>query len=233
MFCKAEPQRVVGARQGNPLVLGVGVNASAGETFLASDAMALAGTTDQIIYLEEGDVADIGLDHYAIVDGSGKPVVRELRTVSAYSGAVELGPYRHFMQKEIFEQPQAIADTLEGVAGIATGHVRRRGERHFCRSRCGAHLRLRHQLLLRPDRKVLARGHRRPADRKWRSPANTATAISVPNPRALVVVDLAVGRDRRYPGRAEARAVARAQRTRWRSATSPPAPWCARPRSSI
>ena len=119
VFCKAEPQRVVGARQGNPLVLGVGVNASAGETFLASDAMALAGTTDQIIYLEEGDVADIGLDHYAIVDGSGKPVVRELRTVSAYSGAVELGPYRHFMQKEIFEQPQAIADTLEGVAGIA------------------------------------------------------------------------------------------------------------------
>jgi glucosamine--fructose-6-phosphate aminotransferase (isomerizing) len=110
---------VVGARQGNPLVLGVGVNASAGETFLASDAMALAGTTDQIIYLEEGDVADIGLDHYAIVDGSGKQVVRELRTVSAYSGAAELGPYRHFMQKEIFEQPQAIADTLEGVVGIA------------------------------------------------------------------------------------------------------------------
>ncbi|MFA5911987.1 MAG: glutamine--fructose-6-phosphate transaminase (isomerizing) [Burkholderiales bacterium] len=119
VFCKAEPQRVVGARQGNPLVLGVGVKQNAGETFLASDAMALAGTTDQIIYLEDGDVADIGLGRYAIVDASGKPVTRELRSVNAYSGAVELGPYRHFMQKEIFEQPQAIADTLQGVAGIA------------------------------------------------------------------------------------------------------------------
>ena len=121
VLCKAEPQRVVGARQGNPLVLGVGVNQAAGETFLASDAMALAGTTDQIIYLEDGDVADIGLGRHAIVDRGGKPVKRELRTVSAYAGAVELGPYRHFMQKEIFEQPQAIADTLEGVAGIAPG----------------------------------------------------------------------------------------------------------------
>ena len=118
VICKAEPQRVVGARQGSPLVLGVGAKVSAGETFLASDAMALAGTTDQIIYLEEGDVADIGLGRYTIVDRDGKSVERELRTVSAYAGAVELGPYRHFMQKEIFEQPQAIADTLEGVAGI-------------------------------------------------------------------------------------------------------------------
>ena len=118
VFCRGEPQRVVGARQGNPLVLGVGVDRAAGETFLASDAMALAGTTDQIIYLEEGDVVDIGLGRYAIVDREGKPAQRELRTVTAYAGAVELGPYRHFMQKEIFEQPQAIADTLEGVAGI-------------------------------------------------------------------------------------------------------------------
>jgi len=118
VFCKAEPHRVVGARQGSPLVLGVGAKQSAGETFLASDAMALAGTTDQIIYLEEGDVADIGLGRYAIVDRDGNPVERELRTVSAYAGAAELGPYRHYMQKEIFEQPQAIADTLEGVAGI-------------------------------------------------------------------------------------------------------------------
>ncbi|MCX7140019.1 MAG: glutamine--fructose-6-phosphate transaminase (isomerizing) [Proteobacteria bacterium] len=118
VFCKAEPRRVVGARQGSPLVLGVGIGATAGEHFLASDAMALAGTTDQIIYLEEGDVADIGLDRYAVVDRGGKPVAREVRTVLAYAGAVELGPYRHYMQKEIFEQPQAIADTLEGVAGI-------------------------------------------------------------------------------------------------------------------
>jgi len=118
VFCKAEPQRVVGARQGSPLVLGIGVDGHAGEHYLASDAMALAGTTDQIVYLEEGDVADIGLGHYAIVDGAGKPAARERHTAGAYAGAVELGPYRHFMQKEIFEQPQAIADTLEGVAGI-------------------------------------------------------------------------------------------------------------------
>jgi glucosamine--fructose-6-phosphate aminotransferase (isomerizing) len=120
VFCKSEPQRVVGARQGNPLVLGVGAGQAAGEVFLASDAMALAGTTDQIIYLEEGDVADIGPGRYAIVDSDGRRAERELRTVAAYAGAVELGPYRHFMQKEIFEQPQAIADTLEGVAGIST-----------------------------------------------------------------------------------------------------------------
>ena len=81
--------------------------------------MALAGTTDQIIYLEEGDVADIGLGRYAIVDRSGEPVEREVRTVKALAGAVELGPYRHFMQKEIFEQPQAIADTLEGVEPVS------------------------------------------------------------------------------------------------------------------
>jgi len=118
VFCRSEPQRVVGARQGNPLVLGAGVGQNAGETFLASDAMALAGTTDQIVYLEDGDVADIGLGRYAIVDREGRPAVRELRTVTAFAGAVELGPYRHYMQKEIFEQPQAIADTLQGVAGI-------------------------------------------------------------------------------------------------------------------
>ncbi len=120
VFCKAEPRRVVGARLGSPLVLGVGVKEHAGEHYLASDAMALAGTTDQIVFLEEGDVVDIGLGHYAIVDRSGKPAAREVRTVSAYASAVELGPYRHFMQKEIFEQPQSIADTLEGVAGIGT-----------------------------------------------------------------------------------------------------------------
>ena len=114
VFCKMEPERVVGARRGSPLVVGAGN----GENFLASDAMALAGTTDQIVYLEEGDVADIHRDRYAIVDRGGKPVQREVRTVKVGAGTVELGPYRHYMQKEIFEQPQAIADTLEGIEGI-------------------------------------------------------------------------------------------------------------------
>ena len=120
VFCRDEPQRVVGAREGSPLILGIGK----GENFLASDAMALAGVTDQIVYLEEGDVVDLQLGKTWIAarqaDGRYKDVQREVRTVVAHSGAAELGPYRHYMQKEIFEQPRAIADTL-GDLGETTG----------------------------------------------------------------------------------------------------------------
>ncbi|MBX9612759.1 MAG: glutamine--fructose-6-phosphate transaminase (isomerizing) [Burkholderiales bacterium] len=122
VFHKDEPHRVVGARAGSPLILGVGATAEGAsgpqELFLASDAMALAGVTDQIVYLEEGDVVDLQLGKYWIVDRNHQPVQRPVKTVHAHSGAAELGPYRHYMQKEIFEQPRAIADTLEGVAGI-------------------------------------------------------------------------------------------------------------------
>jgi glutamine---fructose-6-phosphate transaminase (isomerizing) len=118
VFCRDEPHRVVGARQGSPLVLGV----APGANYLASDAMALAGVTDQIVYLEEGDVVDLQLGKAWIstADGKGRytAVERPVRTVQAHSGAAELGPYRHYMQKEIFEQPRAISDTLEGVAGL-------------------------------------------------------------------------------------------------------------------
>ena len=113
-FCRDEPHRVVGARRGSPLIVGLGK----GENFLASDAMALAGVTDQIIYLEDGDVVDLQLQRTWIADATGRQVQREARTVHAHSGAAELGPYRHFMQKEIFEQPRAIGDTLEGITGI-------------------------------------------------------------------------------------------------------------------
>ena len=116
-FCKDEPHRVVGARAGSPLILGVGKADQ--ENFLASDAMALAGVTDQIVYLEEGDLIDIQLGKYWILDKTQKRVEREVKTVVAHSGAAELGPYRHYMQKEIFEQPSAIANTLEGIEGIA------------------------------------------------------------------------------------------------------------------
>ena len=116
VFHKDEPHRVVGARAGSPLILGVGKDFS--ETFLASDAMALAGVTDQIVYLEEGDAVDIQLGKYWIEDRARRPVTRAVQTVQAHSGAAELGPYRHYMQKEIFEQPRAVADTLEGVEGI-------------------------------------------------------------------------------------------------------------------
>src|SRR5688572_12347436 len=116
VFCKDEPHRVIGARAGSPLILGVG--REGGENFLASDAMALAGVTDQIVYLEEGDVVDMQLGKYWVVDKAHKSVTRPVKTVQAHSGAAELGPYRHYMQKEIFEQPRAVADTLEGVQGI-------------------------------------------------------------------------------------------------------------------
>ena len=116
VFCRDEPHRVVGARAGSPLIVGVGQ----GENFLASDAMALAGVTDQIIYLDEGDVVDLQLSRVWITDGHGSDVTsaRPVKTVRAHSGAVELGPYRHYMQKEIFEQPRAIGDSLQGVEGI-------------------------------------------------------------------------------------------------------------------
>ena len=105
---KDEPNKVVGARQGSPLVVGLGT----GENFLASDALALAGSTDRFLFLEEGDVCELTLDGVRVTDRDGHVAEREVRTVQAYGGAVELGPYRHFMQKEIFEQPRAIADTL-------------------------------------------------------------------------------------------------------------------------
>ena len=122
VFCRDEPHRVIGAREGSPLILGVGMHQGKAETFLASDAMALAGVTDQIVYLEEGDVVDLQMGKYWIThptpEGAFKAVTREVRTVRAHSGAAELGPYRHYMQKEIFEQPKAIADTLDALQSI-------------------------------------------------------------------------------------------------------------------
>ena len=91
---KGEPQRLVGARSGSPLVVGLGKD----ENFLASDALALAGTTDQIIYLEDGDVVDIELKRVRIVDASGAPAQRQVQTVKVVAGGADLGPYQHYMQ---------------------------------------------------------------------------------------------------------------------------------------
>ncbi|HTG97324.1 MAG TPA: glutamine--fructose-6-phosphate transaminase (isomerizing) [Burkholderiales bacterium] len=115
VVAKSDPGTVVGARAGSPLVIGVGKD----ENFLASDALALAGTTDRIAYLEEGDVAAIDPKRWRVVDADGRAVEREVRTVKTSGAAAELGPYRHFMQKEIFEQPRAVADTLESVGSIS------------------------------------------------------------------------------------------------------------------
>ena len=114
VMAKDEPHRVIGARAGSPLIFGKGE----GENFLASDAMALAGVTNQIVYLAEGDVVDVQLDSFQVFDAQHQAVQRNIQTVNAHSGAAELGPYSHYMQKEIFEQPSAIADTLEGIEGI-------------------------------------------------------------------------------------------------------------------
>ncbi|HLR78632.1 MAG TPA: glutamine--fructose-6-phosphate transaminase (isomerizing) [Burkholderiaceae bacterium] len=114
VFCRDEPQRIVGARQGSPLVVGL----CDGENFLASDALALAGTSDQIIYLEDGDIADLDRNQVRIVDAQGHDVERTVHTVHLHTAAADLGPYRHYMQKEIFEQPRAVADTLQDIDEI-------------------------------------------------------------------------------------------------------------------
>ena len=109
-----EPDRIVGARAGSPLLVGVADE----DHYLASDASALSSVTQRVVYLEEGDIADVTRDAYAIYDADGTRVSRPVVTVKITDDSVELGPYRHFMQKEIFEQPRAIADTLESVGGI-------------------------------------------------------------------------------------------------------------------
>jgi glucosamine--fructose-6-phosphate aminotransferase (isomerizing) len=115
VLSKKDPGTVVGARAGSPLVVGVGQ----GENFIASDALALAGTTDRIAYLEEGDVVAINDQAWSVIGADGREATRELRTVKTDSAAAELGPYRHFMQKEIFEQPRAVSDTLESVGAVS------------------------------------------------------------------------------------------------------------------
>ncbi len=114
VFCREEPHRVIGARSGSPLVVGLGLN----ENFLASDALALSGVTDRFVYLEEGDVADLQLGRVWLVDRKSHSIERPVRTLNGFSNSVELGPYRHFMQKEIFEQPKAIADTLDQAIAL-------------------------------------------------------------------------------------------------------------------
>ncbi|MBE1162276.1 glutamine--fructose-6-phosphate transaminase (isomerizing) [Dyella acidiphila] len=112
-----EPGRVVGARRGAPLLVGMGI----GEHFLGSDAQALIQVTSKIVYLEEGDVVEISRASAQIYTGDGMPVKRAVHESELSADAVERGEYRHYMQKEIFEQPRAVADTLE--ARIGSGGV--------------------------------------------------------------------------------------------------------------
>ncbi len=105
------PETLCCARKGCPLLIGVGEH----ENFFASDVSALLPVTRRVIYLEEGDVAKVEREGVAVVDREGKPAQRPVRVSEASADAVELGPYRHYMQKEIHEQPRALSDTLEGV----------------------------------------------------------------------------------------------------------------------
>jgi glucosamine--fructose-6-phosphate aminotransferase (isomerizing) len=105
-----DPDRLIVARAGSPLVVGVGL----GENFIASDVFALLPVTQRFLFLEEGDVAEIRRDGVAVYDEAGMPMERPVQETSLAAATADKGPYRHYMLKEIFEQPAVIAETLEG-----------------------------------------------------------------------------------------------------------------------
>ncbi|KHL57223.1 MULTISPECIES: glutamine--fructose-6-phosphate transaminase (isomerizing) [Xanthomonas] len=111
VMSQAEPERFVCARMGCPLLIGVGE----GENFVASDVSAIVQATRQVIFLEEGDTAELRRDGVRIFDGNDAPVERPLHLSDVSLASLELGPFRHFMQKEIHEQPRALADTIEAA----------------------------------------------------------------------------------------------------------------------
>lgn len=111
VISKRDPQRLVAARMGCPLLVGLGD----GENFIASDASAVISATRNIIFLEEGDVVEVRLDGVSIFDTEGNRIERTVHLSEVSLASMELGPYSHFMQKEIHEQPRAIADTIEPI----------------------------------------------------------------------------------------------------------------------
>ena len=115
VLCEEEPHKLVVARKGSPLLLGL----ANGEMFAASDVSALLQVTRCVVNLEDGDAAELTLDGYRILDAGGNKVERAARQSRASSAAAELGTYEHFMQKEIFEQPAALAATLTQATGAA------------------------------------------------------------------------------------------------------------------
>jgi glucosamine--fructose-6-phosphate aminotransferase (isomerizing) len=116
LVAASDPEAVVVARRGAPLLLGVGE----GENFAASDVSALVQATRRVIYLEDGDCAEIRPGGYRILGSDGKTAEREVHVSEVSDASVALGPYRHYMQKEIHEQPGALANTLEVVTGASS-----------------------------------------------------------------------------------------------------------------
>ena len=119
-----DPSRMVVARMGCPLLIGLGE----GENFVASDVSAIIQATRRVIFLEEGDTAELTRESVTVFDGSDAEVQRDVHVSDVSLASLELGPYRHFMQKEIHEQPRALADTIEGVADLGRFDLQLFGE---------------------------------------------------------------------------------------------------------
>ncbi len=125
VVAEADPFRAIVARRGSPLLLGIGEDGM----YAASDTAALLQVTRKVVYLEDGDLAELRFDGYRVVRQDGSAVEREVHLSSLSADAVELGQYRHYMQKEIFEQPQALGNTLEMIAGGGGVEARHFGAR--------------------------------------------------------------------------------------------------------
>ena len=160
VMSNSENNRLIATRRGSPLVIGVGF----GEYFIASDAAALLPVTRQFIYLEEGDIADIRTDSLVIYDEKGDVVERDIKESALSADATAKGEYRHFMMKEIHEQPARLIDILEGrvvdgqlldsAFGVDAEKILRPGKG-------GSDHRLWYQLSCRPGRALLAGSYRR------------------------------------------------------------------------
>lgn len=108
ILCRNEPERIITVRCGSPIVIGLGKK----ENFVASDALALLPLTKKFIYLEEGDIAELKINQVTIYDAKLYPVKRQIKISKCKHNASDLGPYRHFVEKEIFEQPVVVAETI-------------------------------------------------------------------------------------------------------------------------
>ena len=117
VIAQAEPHLMVGARAGSPLIIAIGDDGH----YLSSDALALAGKAKTMVYLEEGDLVTLTVNGFTVWDQVGQAIEREVKPMPVQVQAVELGPYQHFMQKEIFEQARAVSDTIANIDELSPG----------------------------------------------------------------------------------------------------------------
>ena len=222
---EAEPERIILAREGCPVVIGLGVD----ENFVASDVAALLPVTRRFMFLEEGDVADIRRTSVKVLDKNGNTAERPVRESELSADAAEKGQYRHFMLKEIHEQPRAVADTLEervangrlleAAFGPAATEIFKRTE-HVHIIACGTSY---HSGV---GRAVFHRADLQASRAPWRSRANTAIAIRW----CRRIRCSSPSRSRAKPPTRWPRCASRSRRAicrRWPSATCPRARWCA------